>query len=123
MNMNMKRSAVTVMGGALVMSYGITAALLLGLAFLLYQMNLQPTQVGFGVAVIYILSTMAGGFAAARLMKQRRLLWGLGFGLLYLAVLLLLSAVSQTGFSASAGDTAKAAICCLAGGALGGIAG
>ena len=48
---------------------------------------------------------------------------GLGFGVLYLAVLLVLSVASQMGFSAQLSDVIKAAVCCLIGGALGGILG
>ena len=122
-SMNFKHSPWAAVGGALVMSYGVTVALLLALAFLLYKMKLQPAQVGLGVAAIYILSTMAGGVVTVKFMKRKRLLCGLGFGALYLAVLLLMSVISQTGFSAAVSDVAKAAACCLAGGALGGIAG
>ena len=42
---------------------------------------------------------------------------------LYLAVLLVLSVASQMGFSAELSDVIKAALCCLIGGALGGVLG
>ena len=60
--MNLNRSKIAAVGSALLVSYGITVALLLALAFLLYKMKLQPTQVGVGVVAIYILASMAGGF-------------------------------------------------------------
>lgn len=121
--MNLNRSKMAAVGGALLVSYGITVALLLTLAFLLYKMKLQPAQVGAGVVIIYILASMAGGFLTVKALKHKRLLCGLGFGALYLAVLLVLSVVSQTGFSAEAADVIKAAVCCLVGGALGGVLG
>lgn len=121
--MNLNRSKIAAVGSALLVSYGITVALLLALAFLLYKMKLQPTQVGVGVVAIYILASMAGGFLTVKALKRRRLLCGLGFGALYLAVLLVLSVASQMGFSAELSDVIKAAVCCLVGGALGGVLG
>ena len=44
-SMNFKHSPWAAVGGALVMSYGVTVALLLALAFLLYKMKVQPAQV------------------------------------------------------------------------------
>ena len=75
--MNLNRSKIAAVGSALLVSYGITVALLLALAFLLYKMKLQPTQVGVGVVAIYILASMAGGFLTVKALKRRRLLCGI----------------------------------------------
>ena len=47
---------------ALVLSYVISAAALIVLAGMLYQLDMGNTQIRVGVIITYIVSVVAGGF-------------------------------------------------------------
>lgn len=71
----------------LIIAYVITAVLLLLTAFGLYRLHLSDWQVMAAVVIIYALSCFAGGYILAKAQKSRRMLWGMGFGILYFTVL------------------------------------
>lgn len=105
---------------ALLLSYGVTGILLLGLAFLLYKMGLGESQVNLGIMVTYIVSCLAGGFYMGRKGKTRRFLWGTGLGLGYAAFLWAVTCFTEQ----SGGDPKETILMffiCILGGALGGM--
>ena len=57
-----KNAKPLLMMKALVLAYAVTGILLLVLAFLLYKLGLGESQVNLGIMVIYILSSLLGGF-------------------------------------------------------------
>ncbi|MCI8510899.1 MAG: TIGR04086 family membrane protein [Lachnospiraceae bacterium] len=75
----------------LIITYLISAFLLVALSFALYKFHLPEAQINAGVNAVYILSCLGGGFLAGKTLKSRRFLWGLLTGLLYFAFLLLMS--------------------------------
>lgn len=105
----------------LLISYGMTAVLLLGLAFLMYQMKLGAEQASWGVMVIYLLSCAVGGFLTGRRMGSRRLIWGLVSGALYFVVLLVLSLAMGGGLQGEAQEILTVLAACLAGSAVGAV--
>ena len=105
---------------ALLLSYAVTGILLLGLAFLLYKLELGESQINLGIMVIYILSCLTGGFYMGRKGKTRRFLWGMGLGFGYAALRWAVTYLTEH----SAGDLKEAVLMffiCVLGGALGGM--
>ena len=89
----MKNNTVAPSGGytlikSLLLSYLITAAALLLLAFLLFHFQLGEDKVTLGITIIYIASCLAGGFFAGKKMGNRKFLWGILLGICYGALLL-----------------------------------
>jgi len=105
---------------SLLASYVVTGVLLLLLTVLLYKFDLDEGKVQIGILAVYVLSTFAGGFIIGKLAKVRRFLWGLILGVLYFALLMLISiGVYRTMEGGS--STLMALALCAAGGMLGGM--
>lgn len=102
-----------------VISYAVTAILLAGLAFLMYQMKLGASQAEWGVTVICLFACALGGFLTGRRVGSRRLLWGMVSGALYFMVLLVLSLLVGGGIHGESSQIGTVLATCLAGGAVG----
>ena len=85
------------MGITLLLMYAISGAMLLLLAFLLYNFELSEESVRIGVIVIYIVSGLAGGFLIGRWMQDKKYLWGLMAGGIYYILLFALSIAVKQG--------------------------
>ena len=114
-------SRITFILKNMLISYLLTAGLLLLLSLLLYRFGLSENIVSIGITGIYVLATFLSGFLAGKREQTKRFLWGLLMGLLYF---LLLSAVSlivdSSTFSLGRGFITTLILCC-AGGMLGGM--
>lgn len=114
-------SRITFILKNMLISYLLTAGLLLLLSLLLYRFSLSEKIVSVGITGIYVLATFLSGFLAGKREQTKRFLWGLLMGLLYF---LLLSAVSlivdSSTFSFGRGFITTLILCC-AGGMLGGM--
>ncbi len=105
----------------MIVSYLITAVLLLILTFLLYRFRLPEAQVNGGIYVIYIVSCLIGGFLAGKSMKTRRFLWGLLAGVLYFAILYAVSMLQDTSVASDASRLLTVLGFCAASGMIGGM--
>ena len=76
---------------ALLCAYLVTGMFLLILALLLYKAGLSEENVNLGIILIYVIGTFSGGFVMGKLEGQKKFLWGLGTGVVYFALLLLIS--------------------------------
>ncbi|MDE7036601.1 MAG: TIGR04086 family membrane protein, partial [Lachnospiraceae bacterium] len=76
---------------SLLVSYVITGILLLLLAVALYKLELNEKAVSAAITAIYIIATLLGGIIIGKLARVRRYLWGLGLGIGYFALLLLIT--------------------------------
>ena len=94
---NEKNNPISVMGITLLLMYAISGAMLLLLAFLLYNFELSEESVRIGVIVIYIVSGLAGGFLIGRWMQDKKYLWGLMAGGIYYILLFALSIAVKQG--------------------------
>lgn len=56
-----------------------------------YKCGLEEKHVSAGILTVYILSTLAGGFGAGKMARVRKFVWGLGIGVLYFLLLVLIS--------------------------------
>ena len=101
----------------LIIAYVITAVLLLLTAFGLYRL-----QVMAAVVIIYALSCFAGGYILAKAQKSRRMLWGMGFGILYFTVLTAAAFILTKGADMDMTALVKALIVCLLAGGAGAFA-
>lgn len=114
-------SRITFILKNMLISYLVTAGLLLLLSLLLYRFGLSENIVSMSITGIYVIATFLSGFLAGKREQTKRFLWGLLMGLLYF---LLLSAVSlivdSSTFSLGRGFITTLILCC-AGGMLGGM--
>lgn len=106
---------------ALLAAYIVTGLLLLLLAFLLYKLQLAESIVNVGIIAIYVIACFLGGFLEGKMMKTRKFIWGGAFGLLYFAVLAIISLAVGQGFSGTSSNFVTTLILCMAGGTLGGM--
>lgn len=102
----------------LIVAYVITAVLLLLTAFGLFRFDLSDWQITAAIVITYALSCFAGGYILAKAQKNKRMLWGMAFGILYLGVLAAASFLLGKGAGTDVAALIKAAaICLIAGGA------
>ena len=73
------------------------------------------------LVVIYLASSFSGGRMAGNMAGKRRFLWGICFGIVYFAILIIVSAVFLPGGFAGAGRLLWAAAVCAVGGMAGGM--
>lgn len=106
---------------ALLTSYVITGLLLLVLAFLLYQFQLNKSVVDIGIVAIYILSCFIGGFIEGKIMGTKKYIWGALIGLLYFVLLTIISLAVNQGFDGNTSNFITSLLLCTAGGMLGGM--
>ena len=105
---------------ALLASYIVTALLLLLLTFLLYKFGLDEKKVEIGILIVYLVSAFIGGMIAGTLAGTRRFLWGTLIGILYFALLLMISIGVYRTIQGGSSMLVSFALC-VAGGMLGGM--
>lgn len=106
---------------SLLSAYVITGILLLLLALLLYKFQLSESKVNIGVIMIYVISSFLSGFLEGKMMKNRKFLWGAAAGLLYFAILSVISLAVNQSFADGSSHFVTTLILCIAGGTLGGM--
>ncbi len=106
---------------ALLVSYMVSGFLLLALSFALYRLKLKESQINQAVFAVYGIACLTGGFVCGKITRSRRFFWGLSSGLLYFAVLFVLSQAVSHGASPISSRTAAVMLLCTAAGAIGGI--
>lgn len=106
---------------SLLVSYIVTGVLLVVLAMLLYRLELNEKTVSASIVAIYVLSTLAGGFILGKLMKVKRYIWGLGLGVVYFALLLLITLGVYRGLNGDGANLLTTFILCAGGGMAGGM--
>ncbi len=102
-------------------AYILTAGLLLLLAFLLYRFGLSEKAVSLGIIGIYIAVTFAAGFLAGRRAGKRKFLWGLAMGVLYYAILVMVSLIVNRGLQDVSENLMTVFFLCAGSGMLGGM--
>lgn len=106
---------------SLIAAYVVTGLLLLFTALLMQKFGLSDNQVRLFVIMIYGVSTILGGLVFGKIKKNRRFFNGMIFGILYFAVLVLVSAIVNHGFENELGKNIISFIICVLGGIIGGI--
>lgn len=103
----------------LLLSVAISLAAICLLALLMWKLQLSTGQVRIGLYAAYLLSCLFGGFCIGHIFPQKRILWGLGFGVIYFLLLVLFCAVfGGPGFAITAAMLLPLGLC-LTGSAAG----
>lgn len=105
----------------LLVSYILTAGLLLLLALLLYRFSLQEKIVNISIILIYIAVTFFAGFLSGRRFGSRKFLWGLLMGVMYFVVLALVSLIVNRSLQDVASNFVTVFLLCAGSGMLGGM--
>ena len=105
----------------LLFSYVLTAGLLLLLALLLYRFSLQENVVNIGIIAIYIAVTFLAGLIVGKRAESRKFLWGLWMGVMYFAVLAMVSLAINRSIADVATNFATVFGLCAGSGMLGGM--
>lgn len=106
---------------ALLAAYVVTGILLIILALALYKFELNEGAVTAGVTAVYLISTFTGGLVVGKLAKVRRFLWGIVLGILYFALLLLVTVGIYRTFHGSSTKILVTFALCAGGGMAGGM--
>lgn len=106
---------------ALLAAYAVTVVLLFLLTFLLYKFNLDEGKVNIGISAVYVISTFTGGFLIGKWNQIRKYLWGLAVGILYFALLLLISVAVYRSLQDNGASVLTIFLLCAGGGMLGGM--
>lgn len=106
---------------AILISYILSAIALVVLAFIMYKSGLTKSQVEIGVKVIYFISAFIAGLVIALKEKRRRLFWGMAMGVVYMAIIIIISLIVNKGNVENiVGMLVNVAIC-VAGGGIGAL--
>lgn len=114
-------SRLTFILKSLLISYLLTAGLLLLLALFLYKFSLTEKIVSLCITGIYILVTFLAGFLAGKREGARKFLWGLLMGCLYFIILTLVSLIVNHGMGDLSSGFFTTLVLCAASGMLGGM--
>ena len=106
---------------ALLAAYVVTGILLIILALALYKFELNEGAVTAGVTAVYLISTFTGGLVVGKLAKVMRFLWGIVMGILYFALLLLVTVGIYRTFHGSSTEILVTFALCAGGGMAGGM--
>ncbi|MCI8796270.1 MAG: TIGR04086 family membrane protein [Dorea sp.] len=106
---------------SLLVSYVLTGVLLLLLAVALYKLELNEKAVSAAIVAIYIVSTLIGGIIIGKFARVRRYLWGLGLGIGYFALLLLITLGVYRTLNGDAANMVTTFVLCAGGGMAGGM--
>lgn len=119
---NMKSSeGVVFMLKCLLVSYILTAGLLLLLALMLYRFGLKENIVNICIIAIYIIVTFLAGMIVGKRAQNRRFVWGLLIGIIYFVVLAAVSFAVNRSMKDVANNFVTVFFLCAGSGMLGGM--
>ncbi len=105
----------------LIIAYILTGVLLLIAALLMYKLGLVESQVRLFIMVIYGVSNIVAGLIYCKIKGGRRVLNGALIGVLYYALLSIVSFIVNHGFYDDIKKAVISLVICVTGGILGGI--
>ena len=106
---------------SLFLAYLLSGGSLLLLALLVFKLDIGKGPVIAGILAIYVLSCLAGGFLAGKILRQDKYRWGFLVGLCYFLLLLFVSFAVQRRWDMSVQHMVTTFFMCLGGGTLGGM--
>ena len=106
---------------ALLASYIVTGILLLLLTMALYKMELNEKMVSAAIVALYVMATLIGGILIGKMAKVKRFIWGLGLGIAYFALLLLITLGVYHTLNGDGANLVTTFILCAGGGMVGGM--
>ncbi|MBQ2238168.1 MAG: TIGR04086 family membrane protein [Lachnospiraceae bacterium] len=109
------------MGKALLISYLVTGVILAILSYFVFQYEIKEGIVNIMIVATYVIANFMGGFICGKRMKERKFLWGLGLGVMYTAILLVVSYALGNGGALMDKSNLTMLMLCTGGGMLGGM--
>ncbi len=106
---------------SLIAAYVVTGIALAILAFLVYKMELTESVVNIAIVAIYIIASFLGGFITGKKVKEKKFVWGLLLGVLYIFIIYLVSTIISQDFNLTSASSITAFFLCVGGGLLGGM--
>jgi len=106
---------------SLTAAYLVTVVLLAGLAMLLYKLEIGEKLVSAGIVAVYVLSTLVGGLFIGKMAQTRRFIWGIGLGMVYFLLLLLITLGVYRTINSDITNMITTWILCTGGGMIGGM--
>ena len=116
-----QNTKLVVMIKALLISYVITALILVLLSFLMLKMDLPSVVISAGIYLTYIISIFVGGFFTGRKLEQKKFIWGLVLGVCYFVILILVSLGMNSISQLPLGSYLTVFLVCSMSGMLGGM--
>ncbi len=107
----------------LLASYVFTGIILALLAFLVYQFEMGETLVNAGITATYVVATLIGGMYAGKRIQEKKFIWGIILGALYVAVILGASFLVNQELDSVSANLITTCVLCLLGGMAGGMLG
>lgn len=105
----------------LLLSYIVTAILLLLISFLMLKFDLSSAVISGTINFAYIASAFTGGFFIGKKTEQKKFLWGLIVGIFYFVILMLVSLLMNRAGSLPLGSFFTVFIITSLSGMLGGM--
>lgn len=122
MNFSDYKTQLKHMATGVLVAYAITIIAFLAYAMLVTYTNMSERNLPTVVAITTLLSVMVAGFDAAKGAPKRGWLWGMGAGLAYILIMVIIMTVMLPAFAVD-GRTFTTVIIGIAGGGLGGMLG
>lgn len=116
-----KNNPLTAIVVAVFAMFIVSGLLLLLLALLLYKMEPGESVIKIGIIVIYVIAGLSGGLLMGKIMREQKFLWGLAAGVVYFALLFLVSVLVKGGFDVEPARVLTALVLCGASGMAGGM--
>lgn len=91
--------------------------------FALVLMKVQPEEstIRTGIKFVYVVTNLVGGFLIGKVMHQRKFLWGVLTGVMYFAVVSVVSFIVHQGFYQDVQNAVVTCLLCIVGGMIGGM--
>jgi len=118
---DLKTKVPSVLIKAVLISGIITAIILFILSLLIYKANIGDNIIKIGIVVTYIVSCFVGGFLSGKGIRERKFLWGLICGGIYVAIILMISLVLGGQKDGNIVNYMTTVLLCLGSGMLGGM--
>lgn len=107
----------------LLVCYVVTGLILAAIALIMLKSSPSSELVSGGIVFAYVISTFVGGLLFGKKMGSRKYLWGIMFGMLYFAIVYIISLFMNPIVGEPVKDTVTIFLLCSAGGMLGGMLG
>jgi len=118
---NSKTKVSSVLLKALLFSGIITVMILLLLSLFVYKADVGDQIIKASVVVTYIVSCFIGGLLSGKGMRERKFLWGLICGCIYVAIVLMISLMLGGQKEGGFANYTSMLLLCLGSGMLGGM--
>ncbi len=105
----------------LIISYAVTALMLLALAFCVFKFRLGESVTDVAIIGIYVLVTFLGGLITGKKVKEQKFLWGLLLGVFYIGIISAVAMIIGHTFHVESTASLTTAALCIGGGLLGGM--